>query len=798
MFELKTASITYIYDPLGRLVGVVDAATNEASIYQYDATGNLLAIVRQSAAVVSIIDFSPPNGPVGTTVTISGTGFSATPAENAVAFDGVAATVTSATATQLVATVPAGASTGAIGVTAPGGSATSSRAFTVDSAVGAPIISSFAPTVADAGATVGITGVNFDAVPANNTLRVNGRYLPVTASTTSSLSARVPTATGSGRFVLKTPGGTTTSADDFFIPPPPSLAANVQVTGRMTTNGELKTVTLTAAGKLALVVFEATAGQGLTLRLTNVSIASGTVGVYSPTLGYVGGTSLASGGVVNFVPTVTGTHSIAVVPAGSATGSATLSFSTADVTVTAFTAPSAVATQQSISVSWTVTNQGTAAANGLWGYDSLYLTPSAACCAGATLIASYFNAASLGPGASYTQTKTVAVPQVPGGSYSFFIVTNATGSLFEATSSNNQRSLPVFLGVPDVTPTAFAAPSAASTQQPITLTWTTANQGTGTTAPTWLDYVYLSSSATCCTGATLLALATSSPLAPGSSYSRSVTISLPQVAAGAYHLFLVTDSAGNLFESDETNNQRTLPLTLGVPDLTPTAFTAPAAVSTQQAVSVSWTVNNQGSGATAVGWIDKVVISPNATCCGGATTLGTYSPPAVAAGASYTQTKTVTIPNLAAGAYTLFVIVDALTGLYETDEANNQRSTPVSVGVPDLAATALSAPSSTAKNQSISVSWTVANQGSGATAAAWVDFVWITPSATCCSGATLIGTFNPAAVPAGGSYTPTQSMWVPNLAAGSYNLFVITDYYNGLYETDESNNSRSVPIAITP
>jgi hypothetical protein len=58
----------------------------------------------------TISSFSPISGAVGTTVTITGTGFNATPTNNIVYFGGVKATITSATATQLLVTVPLGGS----------------------------------------------------------------------------------------------------------------------------------------------------------------------------------------------------------------------------------------------------------------------------------------------------------------------------------------------------------------------------------------------------------------------------------------------------------------------------------------------------------------------------------------------------------------------------------------------------------------------------------------------------------------------------------------------------------------
>ncbi len=121
-------NITYVYDPLGRLVGVVDGSGNAAS-YQYDSAGNLLSISTTNASHVSIFSLSPNNGPISTNVTIYGDGFSTTPSQNTVTFNGQAATVSSSTQTTIATQVPAGATTGNVSVTAPAG--TASAPFTV-------------------------------------------------------------------------------------------------------------------------------------------------------------------------------------------------------------------------------------------------------------------------------------------------------------------------------------------------------------------------------------------------------------------------------------------------------------------------------------------------------------------------------------------------------------------------------------------------------------------------------------------------------------------------------------------
>ena len=69
-----------------------------------------------NAQVPTITSFSPRTSEVGASVTITGTNFDATPANNIVYFGSVKATVTAATTTSLTVTVPAGAKTASLNV----------------------------------------------------------------------------------------------------------------------------------------------------------------------------------------------------------------------------------------------------------------------------------------------------------------------------------------------------------------------------------------------------------------------------------------------------------------------------------------------------------------------------------------------------------------------------------------------------------------------------------------------------------------------------------------------------------
>lgn len=85
------------------------------------------------APAPTITSLTPGTGYEGTSVTITGTNFSSTPADNTVSFNGTTATVTASSATSLTTTVPDGATSGDVIVTVSGATTETSNgvAFTV-------------------------------------------------------------------------------------------------------------------------------------------------------------------------------------------------------------------------------------------------------------------------------------------------------------------------------------------------------------------------------------------------------------------------------------------------------------------------------------------------------------------------------------------------------------------------------------------------------------------------------------------------------------------------------------------
>ncbi len=88
--------------------GLVTSVSVGTSTITYMNTNSctVAALINVQAPPISISSFSPTSGAVGTSVTITGVNFNTTAANNIVRLNGVKCTVTSATSTQLVVTIP--------------------------------------------------------------------------------------------------------------------------------------------------------------------------------------------------------------------------------------------------------------------------------------------------------------------------------------------------------------------------------------------------------------------------------------------------------------------------------------------------------------------------------------------------------------------------------------------------------------------------------------------------------------------------------------------------------------------
>ncbi|NBW36809.1 MAG: hypothetical protein EBR30_17645 [Cytophagia bacterium] len=163
---------------------------------------------------VVITGFAPASGAAGSTVTITGSGFSSTLASNTAFINNFAATITAASSTSLTITVPAAATTGKVSVRVGNQNATSATDFTV---LVPPTLTFFQPFSADIGATVTINGTNFSTTVAGNVVKFNGVAATVSAASATQLTVTVPAGATSGKVTVETNGFPAVTSDRNFV-----------------------------------------------------------------------------------------------------------------------------------------------------------------------------------------------------------------------------------------------------------------------------------------------------------------------------------------------------------------------------------------------------------------------------------------------------------------------------------------------------------------------------------------------------------------------------------------------------
>lgn len=151
----------------------------------------------------NISSLSPNAGLAGTTVTVTGTDFGTSQGASTISFNGTLASATSWQPTQIVATVPTGATSGNVTVTASG--VTGSAVYF---AVSGPVISKLSSYVGESGSYIGIQGFHFGATQGASAVTINGTpaIVPSGDWTDTYILIVVPSAATTGNLVVSVNG----------------------------------------------------------------------------------------------------------------------------------------------------------------------------------------------------------------------------------------------------------------------------------------------------------------------------------------------------------------------------------------------------------------------------------------------------------------------------------------------------------------------------------------------------------------------------------------------------------------
>lgn len=349
---------------------------------------------------------------------------------------------------------------------------------------------------------------------------------------------------------------------------------------------------------------------------------------------------------------------------------------------------------------------------------------------------------------------------------------------------------------------------------------------------TWKNALYVSTSAdrnaSSLTGLSLETLEKVT-IQPEGTTTVSFVTQLPYEQYGDIYFHVYADTDDEVYELANTQNNWGCSSAINVlltpgADFRPQDLQMPSMVTIGTSFPVSYNVKNIGAGVPYhSAWKDKVYISTKNTLDNEAVEIssfiqnGSWIGPTLSAsevpsgafviipaedfhytGDNYTANRDVTISNLSAGSYYLFVKIDAENEVFEFNgEDNNIVSFgPIQVVAPDLTAELLSVSEDVlSTGQTVAFSWKLKNIGSGDITNVTIKDAIYAGNANGTNLIEISKVTNKVSITSGGEKTIRANMKIPDNSSltGMKYIFVKTDVSN---DVDESNNSNNFSSGI--
>ena len=488
-----------------------------------------------------------------------------------------------------------------------------------------------------------------------------------------------------------------------------------------------------------------------------------------------------------------------------------------DLIVSNIVAPDTVNSGGILAADWTIFNQGLGGTNALNWYEYFYLSETPDLSGGNQYLLGIIpRQASLDPSQGYTQLNQIGtIPDFIQGSYYVVIRINGSGFM-EADNGNNSLAVPVHI---NLTPPAdlqvdsvIVSPLNTFSGEFVTINWKVTNYGGGpTNSSIWRDAIVLSDDDTLDLNQDLVLgiVNRNGVLLSDSSYTTSSFVQLPIDIFGEKYLFLVTDYFDDVFEflNNDNNNliSDTLNVTLTPPvDLVVESIAFPTSASINENIQLDWNILNQGGSPTYENWIDKWYISPDTSFANAITLLTKSQGQTIQANDTLFSQTAISVPNnLVEGYYYFFVETDVNNDLFEFNfETNNRIRSADSMLIqnPDLTITGVNLLASLESGQEYPISWVLENIGNGkALNQSRLDQVFISsnPIPSPNSDLLLSSNVNYENLLAGDTLTVINTIELPDGIQGNHFIHVLTDQSNNLLESNENNNSFTIPINVS-
>jgi parallel beta-helix repeat protein len=488
--------------------------------------------------------------------------------------------------------------------------------------------------------------------------------------------------------------------------------------------------------------------------------------------------------------------------------------------VTNVMTPDTTSNGQQITLQWTVANQGATSTGSGWT-DRIYMSPTPVFNAGTAITLGNFNHGSpLGAGESLLRNGNVSIPFNAAGKRYIFVETDVNNHVFEYVNEGDNRSSKdsTFVRNTDLIVSQVSVADSLNSGSEVTISWMVQNAGLGSLGSiSRTDAVYLSTSSTLSVAGAieLGSLSYNTSLPAGQSFSRQLTVALPNGISGIYYIHVLTDADNNVFENLNENNNSNKDATYirlsPWPDLLVDTLTGlPDTALAGSVQNISFLVRNQGTApvqSISGGWKDRIYISSSPVWNNAnATLLKTVDvQQALATGTTYNISTSLNLPllgsNVTAGVFYVYVFTDATDKIYEhTGEDDNiLRSDPLYIVLPPpvdfemLSAQSLS--DSLNSGQQVNLQWSVKNIGNST--AVWnyplwydgfylsVDTIYDEYDDIFVKDFTKNGPVN-----TNQSYSLSANVNIPNGISGPYYAFLVADHAERTNDDDFSNNVR--------
>ncbi len=483
-----------------------------------------------------------------------------------------------------------------------------------------------------------------------------------------------------------------------------------------------------------------------------------------------------------------------------------------DLQVTSVTMPNEVDANGTYTCHYMVTNMGASPTYVNRWEDAVYIsryTPLNR--TNAIKLSSVTHTSVLAADASYENNITVRFPENISGSWYLYVVTDVDNDVFEYNADDNntyayQPALTVLL--PDLRVTNVVMPDEIDPNVPVQVQWTVTNEGLGGMHNGSFRDKFLFH------GISIYqANVRNINMPAGGSMTRTATIQLPCVSAQTDVLRFSVDEGGSVFEANEENNITTVNLNFVTPNLTvgeviPVMGDADtnSHLWSGTPAELSYTIINTGAAPiNSQNVTDEIYFSTSANSYQASDLIYTHTHALdLGIGDSETYTCSLVIPNGISGTYYYHVVCNADAHVCEGGNLGNNEAVSVPVEVllspsPDLVISSLVAPAQAYLGTGVTLTYTIANQGTGALNNTRVmQKFYYSMSPTSYDTLKLLFTnYDYLNLGVNESVSNTVTVTMPiNVVSGNYYIHAFVDANNQVYEHEGEHNNKAVSNMI--